>query len=146
MRFRRLLVCRSLDHSLFEAITAQLKTRAIRIKIGTIVDATIIASHTEQDSEARWIKHKGKKAVHGFKAHVGADATTALVEKISITPANINDGRAGPDALPDNRARCLPIAPIGDRISVKPCAPGAAASAWRRRGCGDATKRRRLHA
>ncbi|TWB03075.1 IS5 family transposase [Gluconacetobacter diazotrophicus] len=102
VRFRRLLVSRSLDQSLFEAITLQLKARAIRIKTGTIVDATIIASHTEQDSEARWVKHKGRKAVHGFKAHVGADAATALVEKISVTPANINDGRAGPDALPDN--------------------------------------------
>ncbi|TWB03068.1 IS5 family transposase [Gluconacetobacter diazotrophicus] len=102
VRFRRLLVSRSLDQSLFESITAQLKARAIRIKTGTIVDATIIASHTEQDSEARWVKHKGRKAVHGFKAHVGADAATALVEKISVTPANINDGRAGPDALPDN--------------------------------------------
>jgi len=48
------------------------------------------------------VKHKGKRAVHGFKAHVGADATTALVEKISVTPANVNDGRAGPDALPDD--------------------------------------------
>lgn len=36
------------------------------------------------------------------KAHVGADADTALVEEIAITPANINDGKAGPDALPDD--------------------------------------------
>ena len=48
------------------------------------------------------INNKGKPAVHGFKAHVGADADTALVEEIAITPANINDGRAGADALPDN--------------------------------------------
>lgn len=48
------------------------------------------------------IKHKGKPAVHGFKAHVGADADTALVEQIAVTPANINDGKAGPAALPDN--------------------------------------------
>ena len=33
-------------------------------------------------------------AVHGFKAHVWADATTALVEKVSVTPTNVNDGRA----------------------------------------------------
>ncbi|WP_245824966.1 transposase [Neoasaia chiangmaiensis] len=38
--------------------------------------------------------------MHGFKANVGADATTALVERIAITPANINDGRAGPDVVP----------------------------------------------
>ncbi len=32
----------------------------------------------------------------------GADADTALVEEVSVTSANINDGRAGPEALPDN--------------------------------------------
>ncbi|MGY8605992.1 IS5 family transposase [Gluconobacter cerinus] len=102
VRFRRELASRSLDQALFEAVTDQLKAQAIRIKTGTIVDATIIASQTEGDDEARWVKHKGREAVHGFKAYVGADATTALVERIAITPANINDGRAGPDAVPDN--------------------------------------------
>ena len=38
----------------------------------------------------------------GFKAHVGADASTAVVEQVAVTPANVNDGRAGPDALPDD--------------------------------------------
>jgi len=102
VRFRRVLASGSLDQALFEAVTAQLKARAVRIKTGTIVDATIIASQTERDGDARWVKHKGRKAVHGFKAHVGADATTALVEQVAITPANINDGRAGPDAVPDD--------------------------------------------
>jgi IS5 family transposase len=40
--------------------------------------------------------------VHGFKAHVGADADTALVEAVSVTPANVNDGREGPAALPED--------------------------------------------
>ncbi|WP_415530536.1 IS5 family transposase [Gluconacetobacter sp.] len=102
VRFRRELASHSLDQALFEAVTGQLKSRAIRIKTGTIVDATIIASQAERDNEARWVKHKGRKAVHGFKAHVGADATTALVEQIAIMPANINDGRAGPDAIPND--------------------------------------------
>jgi transposase, IS5 family len=62
----------------------------------------IIASASEGDDDARWVKHKGKPAVHGFKTHVGADADTALVEEIAITTANINDGRAGPDALPED--------------------------------------------
>lgn len=104
MRFRRELAFLSIDRILFDAVTGQLKARAIQNKTGTIVDATIIASQTERDDEARWVKHKGRKAVYGFKAHVGvgADATTALVERIAITPANINDGRAGPDAVPDD--------------------------------------------
>lgn len=102
VRFRSALVVHELDRSLFEVVTGQLKAKAIRVKSGTLVDATIIASASEDDGEAHWVKHKGKPAVHGFKAHVGADADTALVEEIAVTPANINDGKAGPAALPDN--------------------------------------------
>jgi IS5 family transposase len=102
VRYRRMLVAHGLDRVLFEAVTAQLKAKAVQVKVGTLVDATVIASASEGDSDGRWVKHKGKAAVHGFKAHVGADATTALVEKVSVTPANVNDGRAGPDALPDD--------------------------------------------
>ena len=102
VRFRKALVARGLDKVLFETITAQLKARALRVKTGTLVDATIIASASEDDGEAHWVKHKGRPAVHGFKAHVGADAETALVEEIAVTPANVNDGKAGPAALPDN--------------------------------------------
>jgi len=102
VRFRRVLVAHGLDRLLFEQITAQLKATAITVKTGTLVDATIIASASEDDGDARWVKHKGKAAVHGFKAHVGADAETALVEEVAITPANVNDGKAGPDALPDD--------------------------------------------
>lgn len=102
VRFRRLLVENKLDRALFETVTMQLKSKAVTVKTGTLVDATIIASASEGDGDARWVKHKGKRAVHGFKAHVGADADTALVEELSVTSANINDGKAGPEALPDN--------------------------------------------
>ena len=102
VRFRKALITRGLDRLLFERVTAQLKAKAITVKTGTLVDATIIGSASEEDCDARWVKHKGKRAVHGFKAHVGADADTALVEEVAVTSANINDGRAGPDALPDN--------------------------------------------
>lgn len=102
VRFRRALIAHGLDHRQFEMVTAELKAKAITVKTGTLVDATIIASASEADSDGHWVKHRGRTAVHGFKAHVGADATTALVKKASITPANPNDGRAGPDALPDD--------------------------------------------
>jgi transposase, IS5 family len=101
VRFRKALIAQGLDKALFDGIAAQLKAKAIRVKTGTLVDATIIASASDDDGEAGWVKHKGRTAVHGFKAHVGADADTALVEEIAITPANVNDGKAGPQALPD---------------------------------------------
>jgi transposase, IS5 family len=102
VRFRKELVAHKLDRPLFTTVTAQLTSKAVTVKTGTLVDATIITSASEDDDDARWVKHKGKRAVHGFKAHVGANADTALVEEVSVTSANINDGKAGPEALPDN--------------------------------------------
>lgn len=102
VRLRKELVARGLDRSLFEEVTRQLKAKAVTVKTGTLVDATIIASSSEGDGEARWVKHKNRKAIHGFKAHVGADADTAIVEELAVTPGNVNDGRAGGAALPDD--------------------------------------------
>ena len=102
VRFRRPLLAHGLDRTLFEVVTAQLKAKAVTVKTGTLVDATIIASASEEDGDARWVQHKSKRAIHGFKAHVGADADTALVEEPSVTSANINDGMVGPEALPEN--------------------------------------------
>lgn len=102
VRFRKSLVALGLGERLFEAITAQLLARHVQVKQGTLVDATIIASASKQDDEARWIKHKNKTAVHGYKAHVASDETTDLVEKAGVTPANVNDGKAGCDVVPDD--------------------------------------------
>ena len=60
VRYRKQLVAHDLDHSLFDAVTKQLKAKTIRVKTGTLVDATIIASASEEDNEARWVKHTGK--------------------------------------------------------------------------------------
>ncbi len=102
VRFRKALVAQGLGDSLFEAITEQLRQRHIQVKQGTLVDATIIASASRGDEEARWVKHKNRKAIHGYKAHVASDETTDLVEKVSVTPANVNDGKAGVDVVPDD--------------------------------------------
>jgi transposase, IS5 family len=102
VRLRKALTACGRDKALFDALTRQLKAKAVIVKTGTLVDATIIAAARESDGEARSVKHRGRRATHGFKAHVGADADTALVEEVAITPANVNDGRAGPEALPDD--------------------------------------------
>ena len=51
VRFRKALVARGLDKVLFDAITAQLREKAVRVKAGTLVDVTIIASASEDDGE-----------------------------------------------------------------------------------------------
>ena len=47
--------------------------------------------------------HRSRKAIHGFR-RVGADAETAIVEELSVTPGNIHDGRA--DIVP---CRTIPV-------------------------------------
>ncbi len=52
VRFRKALVAeRNLDKTMFEATTAQFKTRATRLRIGTLVDATIVASTKARRAE-----------------------------------------------------------------------------------------------
>jgi transposase, IS5 family len=102
VRFRKELAVRGLDRALFDIVTRQLTAKAVTVKTGTLIDATVIASASHQDDDAKWAAHRTRKAVHGFKAHVGADAGTALVEELSVTPGNVHDGRAGHAALPDD--------------------------------------------
>lgn len=101
VRFRRELLRHGLDETLFAGITKQLKARAATVKTGELVDATVVGSASEGDGEARWSGHRSRKAIHGYKAHVGADADTALVEQVGVTPGNAHDGRSGHMALPD---------------------------------------------
>lgn len=54
------------------------------------------------DEAARWSGHRSRKAIHGYKADVGADADTAIVEKVAVRPGNAHDGRGGWRAPPDD--------------------------------------------
>lgn len=107
VRFRKALLARGLDSVLFDTVTDQLRAKAVRVKTGTLVDATVIASASEGDGEAAWSGHRSRKAVHSYKAHIGADADTALVEAVAVKPGNVNDGRAGPAALPEVVGDCF---------------------------------------
>ena len=48
------------------------------------------------------MKHKGKAAVHGFKAHVGADADDGAGRRNRRHARQCQRRKAGPDALPDD--------------------------------------------
>lgn len=73
MRFRGSLARLDLGERLFAVITAQLCAQQVSVEQGTLVDATIIASASRNDEEARWIKYRNRKSVHGCKAHVACD-------------------------------------------------------------------------
>ncbi|MER8699585.1 hypothetical protein [Mesorhizobium sp. M1273] len=93
------------------------------MKAGTVVDAAIIASASEDDEEGHWVKHKGRPAFHCFKAHVGAYADTALVEEIAVTAPTPRTARPFLMLCPTIPAKCLPTAPTEAIISATRCAP-----------------------
>jgi IS5 family transposase len=103
VRFRRELVARSLDRVLFEAVTQQLDRKDVMVKTGTLIDATVIPSASkEKDEEARWVKHRRRPPVHGYKAHIATDLDGGIVREIEMTPANVNDGKMLASVLPEN--------------------------------------------
>src|SRR5215831_20187222 len=61
VRFRKELVVRGLDKTLFDVVTCQLKAKAVTVKTGTFIDATLIASASHQDGDAKWSAHRTRK-------------------------------------------------------------------------------------
>jgi IS5 family transposase len=149
VRFRRELVRRGLDGALFEEVTRQLRAKAVTVRTGTLIDATLIASASHADGEAAWAGHQRRKAVHGFKAHVSADADTAIVESLTVTPGNVHDGRAGGAALPDDPGEVYADSAyrgevFGSAVRAKGGTPRIVATGmWGRPGDDTARKLRR---
>ena len=97
LKFRHLLEAHELTAAIFSEVTALLGERALLLREGTIVDATIIAapSSTKNERQARDPEmHQVKKgnAWHfGMKAHIGVDAHSGLVHTVTGTSANVAD-------------------------------------------------------
>ncbi|MCA1444638.1 transposase [Ensifer sp. IC4062] len=76
VRFRKALVAHGLDKTLFDENTRQLKAKAIQVKTGTLVDATIIASASEADESSgygRWgelARHTAPRACQSQAVHL----------------------------------------------------------------------------
>ena len=91
---------------------------------------------TYRDEETAWAGHKRRKAIHGFKAHVAADADTVLVEELAATPSNVNDERAGGGVLPENPT-FMPTAPTAERPLPLLCRAKAYARVSSKQESGD---------
>lgn len=96
VRFRGELVKREgLGGRLFAEVARQLAAQGLVVRQGTLVDATVIAAAAgPEDGEAGWSVRRGAKSrpVKGYKAHVAADRASALVTRVHVTPANVQDG------------------------------------------------------
>ena len=97
LHFRHMLEeCRA-GEAMFEAINGVLEANGLIMHGGTIVDATIISapSSTKNQDKARDPEmhqtKKGNEWRFGMKAHVGVDAGTGYVTKVTATPANVHD-------------------------------------------------------
>ena len=97
LHFRHLLEERHLGQGLFTEINEHLAAQGLRLREGTIVDATIIEAPPstknqtgQRDPEMRQVK-KGSQYHFGMKLHIGVDSETGLVHSFATTSANVHD-------------------------------------------------------
>ena len=97
LNFRHLLERHSLGEGLLQEINAHLESQGLRLREGTIVDASIIEAPSstknragERDPEMHQTK-KGNQWHFGMKVHIGVDADTGLVHSMNTTAANVHD-------------------------------------------------------
>ena len=111
LNFRHLLEQHDLGAALLAEVTQHLAARGVRLREGTIVDATIIdapastQNRTQQrDPEMHQVK-KGNQWYFGMKAHIGVDAQTGLVHSVATTAANVADVTQVPQLLHGGETR-----------------------------------------
>ena len=110
-KFRHLLEAHNLGKQLFALIAEYLDENGMKVRTGTIVDATIIDAPTstknrrkERDPEMHQTK-KGQQWYFGMKAHIGVDSRTKLIHSVAATAANVHDSQVLPDLLHGNETR-----------------------------------------
>jgi transposase, IS5 family len=103
--FRHLLEEHALGPEILQEVNAHLSERALLMREGSIVDATIIAAapstknaKKERDPEMHQTK-KGNAWYFGMKAHIGVDAASGLVHTVLGTAANVSDLECAGQAL-----------------------------------------------
>jgi IS5 family transposase len=103
--FRHLLEKHALGPGILQEVNAHLSERALLLREGTIVDATIIAAapstknaQKQRDPEMHQTR-KGQQWYFGMKAHIGVDAASGLVHTVIGTAANVSDIACAAQAL-----------------------------------------------
>lgn len=105
LNFRHLLERHSLTEALFSEVKTYLEERALLLRGGTIMDATLIAASPstknksgKRDPEMRQAK-KGNQWYFGAKMHVGVDAKSGLVHTAHLTKASRHDAPLTEDLM-----------------------------------------------
>ena len=105
LRFRHRLEEHNLAGQILATVNALLSQRGLLLKVGTVVDATLIAAptSTKNKDKARdpemhsskkgnqWYMIEGHPNGWGMKAHIGADAKSGLVHTVRGTSGHVSD-------------------------------------------------------
>ncbi|MGF6971400.1 IS5 family transposase [Paraburkholderia sp. WC7.3g] len=111
LKFRRLLETHKLGEQLFAEVGRVLQASGMKLKSGTIVDATIIGApgSTKNEQKARDPEmhqtRKGRQWYFGAKLHIGVDSQSGLAHSAVLTPANVHDKHPLPQLLHGNERR-----------------------------------------
>ena len=97
LEFRPLLERHGLGEVLLGEVNEHLASRGLRLREGSIVDASLIEAPSSpknkagrRDPEMRQTK-KGNQWYFGMKAHIGVDARSGVVHGLCTTAANVSD-------------------------------------------------------
>ena len=105
LRFRHRLEEHKLAEQMLATFNALLVSKGLLLKVGTAVDATLIAASTStknkgkaRDPEMHSSK-KGNQWYFGMKAHIGVDADSGLVHTVKGTAGHVHDITEGHSLL-----------------------------------------------
>jgi IS5 family transposase len=105
LRLRHRLEKHKLSEQILQTVNELLTERGLLLKVGTAVDATLIAAPTStknkdkaRDPEMHQTK-KGNQWHFGLKAHIGVDKESGLVHTLTTTAANVSDISQSPALL-----------------------------------------------
>ncbi len=119
LRFRHLIEEHNLGPKMLEIVNRHLAAHGIRVRRGTIVDATVIHAPTSTKNEEQTrdpemgSTKKGENWEFGAKLHVGVDSQTKLIHSVAMTPANVHDSQVVGELLHGEERRVY-----GDRAYV----------------------------
>jgi transposase, IS5 family len=105
LRFRHRLEKHKLTEKILQTVNDLLTERGLLLKVGTAIDATLIAAPTStknkdkaRDPEMHSSK-KGNQWYFGMKAHIGVDADSGLVHSVRGTSGHVSDIAEGNSLL-----------------------------------------------
>jgi IS5 family transposase len=101
VRFRARLVGHGLQEKLLGLVNRQLGKQGLILKTCTLVDATLLQAARRApakedkgggDKDAGYTVTRGQPH-YGYKAHVAVDERHTLIRQVTLTAANVHDGR-----------------------------------------------------